>query len=78
MKKIKVKRKKSIAPVESAPSKPTATFYQDQITGHEDLEVGSMCRIEIEGKVTGENIDTYSKPQKKSFHIEIQKAKVIK
>ena len=77
-KKFRGKRKKTAsAPIESAPSKPTATFYQDQITGHENLSVGSACKVEIEGRVVSEDIDIYAKPQKKSFRIQITKAKVI-
>ena len=38
--KTKIRRKKT-APIESAPSKPTATFYSDQIVGSENLSVGS-------------------------------------
>lgn len=77
MKKYKVKRKKRVVEAPE-PMKPTVSVTDDLILKNaEGLEVGSMAKLEIEGKVVGERIDIYSKPQKKSYQIEIHKAKVL-
>lgn len=80
MKKYKVKRKKKTlgstidAP---GPMKSTINLSVDILKNAEDLEVGSTAKLEIEGKVIEERIDIYSSPQKKSYQIEIHKARVL-
>lgn len=80
MKKYKVKRKKkaSVSTVEAPrPMKPTVNVSDDLLKNTGGLEVGSPAKLEIEGKVIEERIDVYSSPQKKSWQIEIHKAKVL-
>jgi len=78
MKKYKVKKKKKTSrPVAEAPLPTKSTVTLDMLKNTEGLEVGSMAKLEIEGKVIEERIDIYSSPQKKSWEIEIHKARVL-
>ena len=76
-KKYKVKRKKRVAVEAPSPMKPTVNVSDDLLKNTGGLEVGSLAKLEIEGKVIEERIDIYSKPQKKSWQIEIHKARVL-